>query len=97
MATVALVRVDGRYDRLARDAGLHPDLVARFVRLGLVDPADPAGAGARLAQAARLRRDDHPHRRRRRTRDQLAPGRARGSGGCGRMINLDCAVSAGPG
>ena len=56
MAKVALVRVDGRYDRLARDAGMHPDLVARFVRLGLVDPS-AAGAAATLAQAARLRRD----------------------------------------
>jgi hypothetical protein len=43
-------------DALARAAGMHPDLVARFIRLGLVDPAE-AGAAARLAQAARLRRD----------------------------------------
>lgn len=56
MAGLALVRVDRRYDRLAREAGLHPDLVVRFVRLGLVDPAEP-GAGAHLARAARLRRD----------------------------------------
>jgi chaperone modulatory protein CbpM len=57
MATVALVRREnGRVDTLALAAGLHPDLVARFIRLGLVDPA-AAGAAARLAQAARLRRD----------------------------------------
>jgi hypothetical protein len=56
MPTLALVRMNGRLDALARDAGMHPDLVARFIRLGLVDPAE-AGAGARLAQAARLRRD----------------------------------------
>jgi hypothetical protein len=53
---MAVVRIDGRLDGIARDAGMHPDLVARFVRLGLVDPA-AAGAAARLAQAARLRRD----------------------------------------
>jgi hypothetical protein len=56
MPTVALVRMNGTLDSLAHDAGMHPDLVARFIRLGLVDPAE-AGAGARLAQAARLRRD----------------------------------------
>jgi chaperone modulatory protein CbpM len=57
MATVALVRREnGRVDTLALAAGLHPDLVARFIRLGLVDPA-AAGAAARLAQAARLRHD----------------------------------------
>ena len=56
MPTLALVRMNGRLDALARDAGMHPDLVARFIRLGLVDPAE-AGAGARLAKAARLRRD----------------------------------------
>ncbi|MDX6561026.1 MAG: chaperone modulatory protein CbpM [Gaiellales bacterium] len=50
---------------LAREAGLHPDLVARFVQLGLLEPrigADsvtrfPRDAAARLARAARLRRD----------------------------------------
>ena len=56
MPTLALVRMNGRLDTLAREAGMPPDLVARFIRLGLVDPAE-AGAGARLAQAARLRRD----------------------------------------
>jgi chaperone modulatory protein CbpM len=56
MPVLALVRMNGRLDALARDAGMHPDLVARFIRLGLVDPAE-AGAAARLAQAARLRRD----------------------------------------
>jgi chaperone modulatory protein CbpM len=57
MATVALVRREnGRVDTLALAAGMHPDLVARFIRLGLVDPAE-SGAAARLAQAARLRRD----------------------------------------
>jgi chaperone modulatory protein CbpM len=56
MPTLALVRMNGRVDTLAREAGMHPDLVARFIRLGLVEPAEP-GAGARLAQAARLRRD----------------------------------------
>lgn len=48
---------------LAREAGLHPELVRRFVALGLLD--DAAGhpglfrrdAAARLARAGRLRRD----------------------------------------
>jgi hypothetical protein len=48
---------------LARQAGLHPDLVLRFVRLGLLEPVGrgrplfPRDAAARLARAARLRRD----------------------------------------
>jgi chaperone modulatory protein CbpM len=47
---------------LAREAGLHPDLVVRFVRLGLLEPPGrtglfPRDAAARLARAARLRRD----------------------------------------
>ena len=45
-------------EALAEEAGLHPDLVLRFVRLGLLDPAPfPRDAAARLARAARLRRD----------------------------------------
>src|SRR6478672_8342812 len=52
-------------DTLAREAGLHPDLVLRLVRLGLVEPVggtpqEPLfaiDAAARLARAARLRRD----------------------------------------
>jgi hypothetical protein len=52
-------------DVLAREAGLHPDLVRRFLRLGLLDqiggsarsPLFPRDAAARLALAARLRRD----------------------------------------
>jgi len=52
-------------DVLAREAGLHPDVVRVLVRLGLVEPQggtsakplfDRAGA-AQLARAARLRRD----------------------------------------
>jgi hypothetical protein len=50
---------------LAREAGMHPELVRRFVRLGLVEsgggtaraPLFPRDAAARLARAARLRRD----------------------------------------
>ena len=46
---------------LARDSGLHPDVVDRLVRLGLLETAGEAqfapDAAARLAQAARLRRD----------------------------------------
>jgi hypothetical protein len=44
-------------DVLAREAGLHPELVRRFVRLGLVEPVFRRDAAARLAMAARLRRD----------------------------------------
>jgi hypothetical protein len=52
-------------DVLAREAGLHPDVVARFVQLGLLEqrigedsvPRFPRDAAARLARAARLRRD----------------------------------------
>jgi hypothetical protein len=43
-------------ERLARDSGLHPELVARLVRLGFAEVDDPAAA-ARLARAVRLRRD----------------------------------------
>jgi hypothetical protein len=45
---------------LAREAGVHPDLVHRFVALGLLDRDDGPhyqDAAARLARAARLRRD----------------------------------------
>lgn len=43
---------------LAREAGFHPDVVRRFVRLGLLEPAPfPRDAAARLARAGRLRRD----------------------------------------
>ncbi len=52
-------------DALARETGLHPELVRRFVALGLVDPAGGTAAAplftrsdaAALARAARLRRD----------------------------------------
>jgi DNA-binding transcriptional MerR regulator len=52
-------------DALAREAGLHPDLVRRFVDLGLLTPVGGTSgaprftrdAGALLASAARLRRD----------------------------------------
>jgi hypothetical protein len=42
---------------LARDSGLHPDVVRRLVRLGAVDPPFTLGAAARLSQVTRLRRD----------------------------------------
>ena len=41
---------------LAREAGVHPELVRRFVALGLLEPY-PRDAAARIARAARLRRD----------------------------------------
>jgi chaperone modulatory protein CbpM len=47
---------------LAQEAGLHPDLVRRLEQLGLVEssgspPRYRRDAAARLARAARLRRD----------------------------------------
>jgi hypothetical protein len=66
-AALAVVRARGDrvdVDVLAREAGLHPDLVIRLIRLGALDgPAGSngsirvAGAAARLARIARLRRD----------------------------------------
>jgi hypothetical protein len=52
-------------EALAREAGLHPEVVRRFVELGLLDPLPgawpaprfPIDAAARLARASRLRRD----------------------------------------
>ena len=41
---------------LAEDAGLHPELVRRLIRLGAVEP-DAPDAAARLARTVRLRRD----------------------------------------
>jgi len=48
---------DRAIDRLARESGLHPDVVRRLVALGLVRPTYSAAAPALLARAARLRRD----------------------------------------
>jgi hypothetical protein len=61
LAPAALIEVEV----LAREAGMHPDLVRRLVRLGVLEPAGgtrqaplfPRDAAARLARAARLRRD----------------------------------------
>lgn len=52
-------------EALAREAGLHPDLVRRLIALGALEPAGgttlaplfPRDAAARLARVARLRRD----------------------------------------
>ena len=41
---------------LAHEAGMHPELVRRLIRLGAVEPA-ARGAPARLARIARLRND----------------------------------------
>lgn len=52
-------------DALARETGLHPELVRRLMRLGALDPSGgskaaplfPRDAAARLARVVRLRRD----------------------------------------
>jgi hypothetical protein len=43
-------------DVLARDSGLHPELVRRLIRLGAVEPGT-RDAAAQLARVMRLRRD----------------------------------------
>ena len=64
--TTLTVRRRGRdapveLDVLAREAGLHPDVVRRMVALGVIDPPRngrfPRDAAARLARVSRLRRD----------------------------------------
>jgi chaperone modulatory protein CbpM len=68
VTSVKLVALRGRLlpaDTVAREAGLHPELVRRLVRIGFVDiaggtPEDPLldpDAPTRLARAARLRHD----------------------------------------
>jgi hypothetical protein len=44
-------------EALARESGLHPEVVRRFVRLGLLETPFPRDAAVRLARARRLRRD----------------------------------------
>ncbi|HEY1539374.1 MAG TPA: chaperone modulator CbpM [Solirubrobacteraceae bacterium] len=44
-------------DNVAREAGMHPDLVRRYVAFGLIDEPFPVDAAARVAKAQRLRRD----------------------------------------
>jgi hypothetical protein len=44
-------------ERLARESGVHPDVVRRLIRLGLIRPTYSPAAPAQLARAARLRRD----------------------------------------
>ncbi|MCW2958512.1 MAG: MerR family transcriptional regulator [Solirubrobacterales bacterium] len=48
---------DPAIERLARESGLHPDVVRRLVTLGLVRSTYSAAAPALLARAVRLRRD----------------------------------------
>jgi hypothetical protein len=61
MATATIVRrsaVPIEVRVLAAESGVHPDLVRRFIALGLFDPRrPPRDAAAQLARAARLRRD----------------------------------------
>jgi hypothetical protein len=54
MTTVAIVRLASPVDALARESGLHPELVRRLVRGGWVALDD---SPARVARAMRLRRD----------------------------------------
>jgi hypothetical protein len=69
--TLTLVRTGGpprgsvELEVLAREAGMHPELVKRLVRLGLLDAVAPSAgttlfprdAARLLARAARLRQD----------------------------------------
>jgi hypothetical protein len=48
--------VTARVEVLAGEAGMHPGLVMRLIRLGAVEP-DQTDAAAQLARMARLRRD----------------------------------------
>jgi hypothetical protein len=50
-------RQNGDLDALAREAGLHPLLVERLIRLGALDQVQRGDSGARLARCVRLRRD----------------------------------------
>jgi hypothetical protein len=54
MATTTLVVANVQV--LARQSGLHPDLVRRLLRMGAAD-ATAIDAAARLARVMRLRRD----------------------------------------
>jgi hypothetical protein len=54
MTAVAIVRRSSPIETLARESGLHPDLVRRLVRAGFVARDEPP---VRLARAMRLRRD----------------------------------------
>jgi hypothetical protein len=56
VAVTTLTLVD--IEVLAHDAGLHPDVCERLIRLGLLDgPPFAVDAASQLARAARLRRD----------------------------------------
>lgn len=54
MTAIAIIRRSSPIDTLAREAGLHPDLVLTLVHSGFVARDD---SPARLARAMRLRRD----------------------------------------
>ena len=83
---VALVRVRSvgaplvTLESLARETGLHPEVILRFVRFGLLAPragtaAEPLFAqedAPLLARAARLRRDSRRQLRRRGARQRTA-------------------------
>jgi len=57
MPLLALRRRPDPLDVLAREAGLHPDLVRRLDRLGALNGSSPRDSAARLARIVRLRRD----------------------------------------
>jgi hypothetical protein len=55
MAGFAIQRVE--IEVVARESGLHPEVVRALIRLGLVNGDGPTAAGAQLRRAVRLRRD----------------------------------------
>jgi hypothetical protein len=57
MPLFALRRRPDPVQVLAREAGLHPEMVRRLDRLGALDGSSPRDAAARLARIVRLRRD----------------------------------------
>jgi len=55
--TILVVGPQRSVNALARESGVHPDLVARLLGMGLIDEPFAADLPAQVARAVRLRRD----------------------------------------